>query len=183
MQKCLLLFLMMNNKSMLFFAGPVGTITSSTLKNLNLSSNKLSGSLPLSIGHCALVDLSNNALSGNFSRIQGWGNYVEVIQLSSNSLSGTLPVQTSQFLRLTTLRVSNNFLEGGLPEVLGTYPELKALDLSFNRLSGPLLPSLFNSTKLTELNLSGNNLIGPIPSVGNDSNIVITFQNSFILGH
>ncbi|XVF20200.1 hypothetical protein REPUB_Repub11eG0177300 [Reevesia pubescens] len=143
--------------------GPVGSITSATLKKLNISSNKLSGSLPFTIGHCAIIDLSNNMLSGDLSRIQGWGNYVEVIELSSNSLTGTLPNRTSQFLRLTTFKVSNNSLEGVLPVVLGTYPELKVIDLRLNHLSGSLLPSFFMSTKLTDLNLSGNNFTGSIP--------------------
>ncbi|KAA8550048.1 hypothetical protein F0562_001732 [Nyssa sinensis] len=143
--------------------GPVGSITSATLKNLNLSSNRLSASLPAKVGHCAIIDLSNNMLSGNLSRIQSWGNYVEVIELSSNSLTGTLPNQTSQFLRLTSFKISNNSLEGILPPVLGMYPELKNIDFSLNQLSGFLLPSLFNSTRLTDLNLSYNNFTGPIP--------------------
>lgn len=150
-------------KQYTFPAGPIGSITSAALRNLNLSSNRLSGPLPLTIGHCSVIDLSNNTVSGNLSRIQGWGNYVEVIELSSNSLTGTFPMQTSQFLRLTSLKISRNYLEGVLPEILGTYPELKLVDLSLNGLSGTLLPSLFNSTKLTELNLSGNNFSGPLP--------------------
>ncbi|CAK7329175.1 unnamed protein product [Dovyalis caffra] len=143
--------------------GPVGSITSTTLKKLNISSNKLSGPLPTTVGHCAIIDLSNNMLSGNFSRIQNWGNYVEVIQLSSNSLTGTLPNQTSQFLRLTTLNISNNSLNGDLPPVLGTYSELKVIDLSLNFLTGFLLPDFFTSTTLTDLDLSANNFTGEIP--------------------
>ncbi|KAJ4971206.1 hypothetical protein NE237_004305 [Protea cynaroides] len=140
--------------------GPLGSITSVTLKNLNLSSNKLYGSLPVNIGHCAIVDLSNNMFSGNLSRIQSWGNYVEVIHLSSNSLTGTLLDRTSQFLRLNTFKISNNSLVGALSPVLGTYPELNVVDLSLNQLNGSLLPGLF---KLTDLNLSGNSFTGPIP--------------------
>lgn len=144
------------------FAGPIRGITSVTLKKLNISSNKLSGPLPLKVGHCAIIDLSNNMLSGNLSRIQYWGNYVEVIQLSSNSLTGMLPNETSQFLRLTALKISHNSLEGDLPLVLGTYPELNEIDLSNNLVSGFLLPSFFTSTKLTKLNLSHNKISGSI---------------------
>ncbi|CAK9165720.1 unnamed protein product [Ilex paraguariensis] len=144
--------------------GPVGSITSANLKYLNLSSNKLSGTLPANVGHCAIVDLSNNMLSGNLSRIQSWGNYVEIIDLSSNSLTGTLPSETTRFLRLTSLKISNNSMEGVLPPVLGTYPEIKVIDLSLNKLNGFLLPSLFNSTRLTNLNLSFNNFTGAIPT-------------------
>ncbi|KAE8037694.1 hypothetical protein FH972_010261 [Carpinus fangiana] len=153
--------------------GPVGSITSANLKKLNLSSNKLSGSLPAEIGHCTIIDLSNNMLSGNVSRIQSWGNYVEVIELSSNSLTGSLPNQTSQFLRLTSLKISKNSLVGALPPVLGTYPELQVIDLSLNQLNGVLLPSLFTSTHLASLKLSGNNLSGSIPlqEIGNTTSI------------
>eukprot|EP00268_Persea_americana_P019393 TRINITY_DN19944_c0_g1_i4.p1 TRINITY_DN19944_c0_g1~~TRINITY_DN19944_c0_g1_i4.p1 ORF type:complete len:729 (-),score=117.72 TRINITY_DN19944_c0_g1_i4:319-2505(-) len=130
---------------------------------LNLSSNKLSGPLPSKLEHCAIVDFSNNMLSGSVSRIRGWGNYVEVIHLSSNSLMGTLPNETSQFLRLTSFKISNNSLDGPLPPVIGTYPELTVIDLSLNRLNGSLPPNLFTSSKLTYLNLSGNCFTGPIP--------------------
>ncbi|XP_030454079.1 probable inactive receptor kinase At5g10020 [Syzygium oleosum] len=161
--------------------GPVGSITSATLKKLNLSSNRLSGALPVSVGHCATIDLSNNLLSGNVSRIQSWGNYVEAIQLSSNSLTGTLPIQTSQFLRLTSFQISRNLVEGTLPQVLGTYPELKVIDLSLNQLSGSLLPSLFSSTKLTDLNLSGNNFTGSISLVENLANSSVGSTQNFSL--
>ncbi|XP_020533125.1 LRR receptor-like serine/threonine-protein kinase GHR1 isoform X2 [Jatropha curcas] len=143
--------------------GPLRSITSGTLKNLNLSSNKLSGFLPATVGYCAVIDLSNNLFSGVLSRMQNWGNYVEVIQLSNNSLTGSLPNQTSQFLRLISLKISRNSLNGELPLVLGTYSQLKVVDLSLNNLSGFLPPSLFNSSTLTDLILSANNFTGPIP--------------------
>lgn len=171
--------------------GPVGSITSTNLKKLNLSSNKLSGSLPAKVGHCAIIDLSNNMLSGDLSRIQSWGNYVEVIQLSSNSLTGNLPNQTSQFLKLTSLKISNNSLVGSLPPVLSTYPELRVIDLSLNQLNGFLLPSLFTLTNLANLNLSGNNFSGSIPlqEVGNitsveDLSLVsLDLSNNSLNGH
>ncbi|XP_050369678.1 probable inactive receptor kinase At5g10020 [Argentina anserina] len=170
--------------------GPVGSITSATLKKVNISSNKLSGSLPANVGHCAILDLSNNMLTGNLSRIHSWGNYMEVMQLSSNSLIGSLPAETSQFLRLTSFQISNNSLEGALTSVLGTYPELKVIDLSFNRLQGSLLPSLFSSTKLTDLNLSGNNFSGSIPiqevtigSAQNLSLVSLDLSNNSLSGH
>ncbi|KAG8388877.1 hypothetical protein BUALT_Bualt02G0170900 [Buddleja alternifolia] len=144
--------------------GPLESITSVNLRNLNLSSNSLSGPLPARIGHCAIIDLSNNMFTGNMSRTQSWGNYVEVIELSSNILTGSFPSQTSQFLRLTSLKISNNSLEGVLPPPLGTYPELQVIDFSINKLSGFLLPTLFNSTKLTHINLSFNNFSGTIPT-------------------
>ncbi|MCD7459011.1 hypothetical protein HAX54_039807 [Datura stramonium] len=144
-------------------AGPIGSISAVNLKLLNLSYNLLSGPLPVKVGRCAIIDLSNNRLTGNVSRIQGWGNYVEVVVLSSNALTGSLPNQTSLFLRLTSLKISNNSLEDVLPTILGTYLELKTIDLSVNQLSGTLLPTLFNSTKLTDINVSFNKFTGNVP--------------------
>ncbi|CAI9785814.1 unnamed protein product [Fraxinus pennsylvanica] len=99
----------------------------------------------------------------NISKIQSWGNYVDVIAVSSNALTGALLNQTTQFLRLTSLKISNNSLEGVLPPVLRTYPELKDIDFSLNQLNGSFLPSLFNSTKLTNINFSFNNFTGNFP--------------------
>ncbi|CAJ1971182.1 unnamed protein product [Sphenostylis stenocarpa] len=161
--------------------GPIGIITSVTLRKLNLSSNKLSGPLPLRVGHCAIIDLSNNTLSGNISRIGYWGNYVEVVELSTNSLIGMLPNETSQFLRLTELKASNNLLEGFLPPILGTYPELKEIDLSLNQLSGFLLPSFFASTKLINLNLSNNRFSGSIPIQFQPSNTTLVSNENVSL--
>nr|GEV31948.1 probable inactive receptor kinase At5g10020 [Tanacetum cinerariifolium] len=131
--------------------GPVMSISSITLRSLNLSSNKLTGMLPLIIGHCATIDLSSNLLSGNLSRIQAWGNYVEEIDLSSNLLTGTFPIQTSQFLRLTSFKISNNTI------------------------GGTLLPGLFNSARLNYLNMSFNNFNGTIPIQQNDSLVNLEF--------
>lgn len=168
--------------------GPVQIITSTTLRNLNLSTNRLSGSLPIRVGSCAIVDLSNNMLSGNLSIVQSWGNYVEVIDLSSNNLTGTLPNETSQFLRLTSFKVSNNFLMGELPLVIGTYPEINVIDLSLNQLNGLLPPSLFTSSRLRDLNLSGNSFTGSIPfpnsqdAISTSSNVpVLPTQNSSLI--
>ncbi|KAL4578590.1 hypothetical protein LXL04_014715 [Taraxacum kok-saghyz] len=154
--------------------GPVDSISSTTLRNLNLSYNKLTGILPLNIAHCAIIDLSNNNLSGNLSRIQGWGNYIEQINLSSNFLTGTFPIQTSQFLRLTSLKISNNSITGVIPPVLATYPELKAIDFSSNQFTGTLLGNLFNSPRLSYLNMSFNNFTGTIPLQQNNSSLEFT---------
>ncbi|XP_010521604.1 PREDICTED: probable inactive receptor kinase At5g10020 [Tarenaya hassleriana] len=167
--------------------GPVGSITSGTLEKLNLSSNKLSGSLPLKVGHCAIIDLSDNKISGSLARIESWGNYVEVIRLSSNSLSGSLPNQTSQFLRLTSFEAANNSLQGVLPFILGTYPEIKTIDLSHNQLSGFLPGNIFTSAKLTDLKLSSNNFTGTLPlqdarRVGNLSLTAIDLSHNTLGG-
>ncbi|XP_057870223.1 LRR receptor-like serine/threonine-protein kinase GHR1 [Cryptomeria japonica] len=139
----------------------MNTITSKSLNILNLSSNLLSGPLPQKFGSCAVVDLSNNNLSGSLSLM--WGNDLEMIDLSQNSFTGSLPNDTSTFLRLTYLNLSHNALVGPLPLVLGTYSRIRTIDLGFNLLNGPLLTNLFTSPTLAHLHLSRNNFTGRIP--------------------
>ncbi|KAJ0975197.1 hypothetical protein J5N97_017162 [Dioscorea zingiberensis] len=145
------------------FSGSVGSINSTTLKMLNLSSNLLSGSLPSSLGSCTTVDLSKNMLSSDLSAVQNWKDTLEIIDLSSNTISGSFPNNTSQFGSLISINIGNNSLVGVLPSVLATYPRLTRVDLSLNELTGPILPSLLTSSTLISLNLSGNHFTGSIP--------------------
>ncbi|KAK1304226.1 putative LRR receptor-like serine/threonine-protein kinase [Acorus calamus] len=144
--------------------GRISMITSTTLRVLNLSSNAISGDLPLLTGSCTLLDLSKNQLTGNLSVLAKWGNGIEYIDLSQNQLSGTIPEGTSEFLRLNHFNLSNNILTGSLPSVLAQYPKLTVLDLSFNHFDGPLLPELLSSPTLQELHVQNNLLLGVISS-------------------
>uniref|UniRef100_A0A1D1Z8L0 Putative LRR receptor-like serine/threonine-protein kinase At4g20940 n=1 Tax=Anthurium amnicola TaxID=1678845 RepID=A0A1D1Z8L0_9ARAE len=143
-------------------SGHVGMITSTTLQILNLSSNAISGELPLLTGSCTIVDLSSNQFTGNLSVIAKWGNDVEFIDLSQNQLTGPFPEITSQFLRLNHLNLSHNLLLDTLPATLVQYPKLAVLDLSFNQFSGHMLMDLLTSSTLQELRLQNNLLEGSI---------------------
>ncbi|KAG6394536.1 hypothetical protein SASPL_145125 [Salvia splendens] len=146
------------------FSGSIPNINSTTLVTLNLSSNSISDSLPLSLGNCEVVDLSRNQLSDDISVLRNWGSNLEIVDLSSNGLRGSIPNLT-QFQRLTSLRIRNNSLEGALPSTLGS-TKLTTIDLSSNRFDGPIPYSFFTSMSLTNLNLSGNHLTGAIPLEG-----------------
>ncbi|XP_047322698.1 probable inactive receptor kinase At5g10020 [Impatiens glandulifera] len=144
------------------FSGNVGVINSTTLKTLNLSSNALSGSLPSSVGQSVIMDLSQNAFSGDLSVMQMWdSSSLELLDLSSNNISGTIPSSSSKFQNLITLIIRNNSLVGNLPP--HNSPRLSQLDLSMNKLGGSIPPSLFTSITLSYLNLSGNRFTGSIP--------------------
>ncbi|KAG6384113.1 hypothetical protein SASPL_156088 [Salvia splendens] len=163
-------------------SGSLSVITSTTLQILNVSSNVLSGELPLSTGSCAVVDLSNNLLEGDLNRMLKWGN-VEVVDLSQNRLGGSIPEVTAQFLRLHHLNLSHNSLNGSLPEAItsfhklnftcivisflvgfGLFSGLEVLNLGRNNLSGSVPASICNLTGLNSLDLSENHLSGPLPS-------------------
>ncbi|CAK9178726.1 unnamed protein product [Ilex paraguariensis] len=159
------------------FSGSIHGINSTTLNTLNLSSNVLSGSLPPSVGTCAVIDLSSNMLSDDISVVQSWEATLEVLDLSSNKLTGSIPNLTSQFQVLTMLNIRNNSLVGSLPPVLGTYSKLSTIDLSLNKLDGPIPPSFFASMVLTNLNLSGNQFTGTIPFQGSHTSELLVLPS------
>ncbi|KAI4372077.1 hypothetical protein MLD38_010359 [Melastoma candidum] len=142
-------------------SGTINMITSTNLRVLNLSSNRLSGELPLLSGGCVVVDLSNNQFEGNLTRIIRWGN-IEFLDLSYNRLTGAIPEVTPQFLRLNHLNLSHNSLEGWLPKVLTQYPKLRVLDLGDNWLNGSLLVDLLALSTLEELYLEKNLFSGDL---------------------
>lgn len=141
--------------------GSIGIIMSTTLRTLNLSSNGLSGELPILIGECAILDLSKNQLQGNLTKLDKWGN-IEFLDLSQNRLTGPVPETKSQFLHLNHLNLSHNSLNSSLPKDVTQFPKLSVLDLSFNKLSGPLLSNYLTMPTLQELHLAGNLLAGSI---------------------
>ncbi|XP_051124937.1 LRR receptor-like serine/threonine-protein kinase GHR1 [Andrographis paniculata] len=166
-------------------SGPISMISSTTLHTLNVSSNMLSGELPLLTGSCAVIDFSNNQFEGNLTRMLKWGN-IEMLDLSRNRLTGSIPEVTAQFLRLNYLNLSHNSLTDTLPKVLTVFPKLTVLDLGFNQLRGPLLTSLLTSSTLNELHLGSNNLSGSIDfsPLSNDSNLhVVDLSNNQLSGY
>lgn len=159
-----------------YVTGSIPKINSTTLVTLNLSSNSISGPLPLSLGNCEVVDLSRNLLSDDISVLTNWNSNLEILDLSSNGLRGSIPNLT-QFQRLTSISIRNNSLEGPLPSTLGSYPKLTTIDLSSNRFDGPVPYSFFSSVSITNLNLSGNHLTGPIPLQGSHTSELLVLPS------
>ncbi|GMH26059.1 hypothetical protein Nepgr_027902 [Nepenthes gracilis] len=131
---------------------------SETIKYLNLSHNRISGSLtivePEMFENLKVLDLSYNQFSGELPDF----NFVydiEVLRLGNNRFSGLFP---------------NNLLKGD-PLVL------TELDLSGNNLTGPI--SMITSMTLRALNLSSNRLSGELPLLTGDCAILDLSKNQF----
>ncbi|THG11053.1 hypothetical protein TEA_023384 [Camellia sinensis var. sinensis] len=89
---------------------------------------------------------------------------VAVVDISNNNISGKIPVELTSLLGLLSLNLSGNRLAGVIPKKIGNMESLESLDLSRNQLCGEIPPTISNLTFLSYLNLSHNNLSGKIPS-------------------
>nr|XP_051230154.1 probable LRR receptor-like serine/threonine-protein kinase At3g47570 isoform X2 [Lolium perenne] len=86
---------------------------------LDLSSNFLKGSIPISFGQFNMLtylNLSHNSFKGSIAGGLKELKSLESLDLSSNNLSGTIPMFFANFSHLTTLNLSFNSLEGQIPE-------------------------------------------------------------------
>ncbi|XP_022721743.1 receptor-like protein 12 [Durio zibethinus] len=126
-----------------------------SLKNLDLSNNKISGVVPNWVWKKSLryLDLSNNSLSSldQFSLNQS---------LTSSQRSLSRPI--CNLSQLVTFNASFNKLSGPIPSCLGNISSLSSLDLQKNNFSGSL-PDFAKATQLYWLQLNDNKLEGKLP--------------------
>ncbi|KAG6693818.1 hypothetical protein I3842_09G020700 [Carya illinoinensis] len=113
----------------------------SSLSNLKLSVNNLSGQIP-SLGGSALQMLWLNDQRGG-------------------GLTGPINIVTT-VTSLTSLWLHGNQFTGEIPDSIGNLTLLKDLNLNGNRLVG-LIPDSLVNMPLENLDLSNNRLMGPIP--------------------
>uniref|UniRef100_A0A8R7UQ64 Receptor kinase-like protein Xa21 n=1 Tax=Triticum urartu TaxID=4572 RepID=A0A8R7UQ64_TRIUA len=150
---------------------------STTLQQLNLMDNRISGSIPADIGN--LIGLERLAIgyTGMYGVIpESIGKLANLIELvlCNNSLSGLIPSSLGNLSRLNKLDASEGNLEGPIPVSLGELKNLFVLDLSNNyHLNGSVPREIFKLPGLSwYLNLSYNSLSGPIPNeVGSLANL------------
>ncbi|CAI9109165.1 OLC1v1008934C1 [Oldenlandia corymbosa var. corymbosa] len=142
----------------------------SSLVELDLSFNHLSGDLPKSFSSCSvleLLDLSNNNFSGELpvDTLLSMSN-LKHMHFSFNNFVGSLPESLTNLVSLETLDVSSNNLSGIIPPGICQDPRnsLKVLYLQNNLFTGPIPEGLSNCSKLVSLDLSFNDLTGVIPS-------------------
>ncbi|KAK6778581.1 hypothetical protein RDI58_025299 [Solanum bulbocastanum] len=159
--------------------------------NLDLSSRKLVGTIPSSIGNLSFltgIHLENNSFHGEIPQAIGLLLQLEHFNLSSNSFSGKIPTnltyckelrvldlrandlvgkivdQLSSLLKLNFLRLKSNSFTGGIPYWIGNFSSLKYLDISSNSLQGPIPQDLGRLMSLEVFKVYENELSGTIPS-------------------
>jgi len=157
------------------------------LSRLDLSFNKLTGSLPKLPPNLLELAIKANSLSGSLSKSSFDGlTQLEVVELSENYLSGTLEswffllpsIQQVNFANnslagveisqptnsdLVAVDLGFNKIQGYVPKNFSFYPALSSLSLRYNRLRGPIPWEFGKKEKLRRLFLDGNFLNGTPP--------------------
>ncbi|KAF8038899.1 hypothetical protein BT93_B1451 [Corymbia citriodora subsp. variegata] len=136
-----------------------------SLSDVDLSFNKLQGSIPIPTPEIRNYFISNNRLSGGILPLICNLSSIQMIDLSGNNLTGFLPQCLSKLsgsLKVMSLR-SNNFI-GKIPQLNGNFCMLSMIDLSYNKLHGPLPRLLRNCNNLEFLNFANNHIRDVFPS-------------------
>ncbi|CAK9187841.1 unnamed protein product [Ilex paraguariensis] len=102
---------------------------------LDLSFNKLEGSIPKELGsayYLSVLNLGHNVLSGPIPPELGGLKYVAILDLSYNSLNGSFPPSLTGLAMLSEIDLSNNHLSGMIPESapFDTFPDYRFLNNS-----------------------------------------------------
>lgn len=145
---------------------PNGIFNLHNLKELHLQGNQFSGSIPSDVGlcpHLMKVDLSYNLFIGEIPSSFSSLNSLIFLNLANNMLSGDFPQWVGGLTNLEHLDISRNWLTGVLPISIGDLRSLKILSLSENKLSGNLPISLVFCSELRTLHFRNNLLNGSIP--------------------
>ncbi|XP_031496547.1 receptor like protein 26-like [Nymphaea colorata] len=144
------------------FTGQLPSLSASTITDIDLSTNRLSGPIPesfselqglttLKLGDNLLIDPIPSGLLNLPS--------LKTVALSNNKLTGSLSQFTNPSSLLEILDLINNSLSGEIPSSITSLSQLKAVGLSFNNFSGTVDISLFMGMKnLSQLDLSENRL-------------------------
>lgn len=133
-----------DNSFLLFDVLPAQLLKLSNLEVLDLSKNRLSGSLP--------SDISKNTI-------------LKYLSLYGNEIFGTLPPELKNLSSLVHLDLSNNQIDGPLISELGLLTDLRLLFLGDNSFNAGSLPVTFeNLTMLEDLCLRGTKREGPVPT-------------------
>lgn len=158
------------------------------LRELVLSENQLTGSIPQSLGNLALLEslfLYSNQLTGSIPpEIGNLTNLSRYLYLGGNQLSGPIPPQLGNLQNVKYLSLSLNRLTGEIPHEFANMQSLEAMYLTGNQLSGSVPPELGQLGNLRVLHLATNQLSGSIPSsIGNLTNLnTLVLRNNALSG-
>ncbi|XP_037494644.1 receptor-like protein 13 [Jatropha curcas] len=152
----------------------------SFLESLNLSDNRLSGSIleKLTVGCISLYHLKllKNTLQGSLSDVFNGDSSLFMLDLSHNNLIGKIPMRIANNSRLREipfeigdldtiqmLNLSHNSLTGSIPQTFSNLRQIESLDLSYNNLEGEIPSQITRLYSLEVFSVAHNNLSGKTP--------------------
>ncbi|KAM7489910.1 hypothetical protein LguiB_027394 [Lonicera macranthoides] len=145
------------------------------LDNIDLSSNRFKGPIPLFPRNLTSLNLSKNMFSGSIISLctimTDFLNFLDFSDnlLSDNLLSGEVPDCWIKGSKLGFLDLSNNNLSQKIPASFGFLDQLLLLNLHNNSFIGELPSSLKNCSILEVVDTSENKLSGQLPAwIGTD---------------
>ncbi|OUM56826.1 hypothetical protein PIROE2DRAFT_65344 [Piromyces sp. E2] len=160
---------------------PDSIVELQNLVYLDLSNNKLEGSLPrnFTIPNLKYLLLSNNKFTGNLSNIQTAYQRMVHLDFSMNNFEGNFyPIIMNNY-QLTNIIFSYNNLSGEIPREIENFKNLKELSLANNHLTGEIPSTIGDLTFLENLRLNDNDLSGVIPYEFNKlKNLKILYLNN-----
>ncbi|KAG4150129.1 hypothetical protein ERO13_D05G376366v2 [Gossypium hirsutum] len=131
---------------------------------LDLSSNLISGNLPIPASTIRIFLISNNSFNGEVSSLICNATYIKVLDLSHNYLSGTIPQCFGNLSNsLQFLNLKKNKFYGTIPPTFAEGCQLSNFNLNGNLLEGPLTPSILNCNDLEALDLGSNKINDTFP--------------------
>ncbi|KAG4204346.1 hypothetical protein ERO13_A04G042200v2 [Gossypium hirsutum] len=139
-----------------------------------ISNNELGGEISsriCNLSFLSVLDLSKNKLSGTIPdcfrsfRDQPSVTVLRTVNLNGNQLEGSIPQSLTNCYSLEVLDLGNNNINDTFPYWLGTLPNLKVLVLRSNRFHGdiPNFNGTFSFSSLQMIDLSRNEFTGHIP--------------------
>ncbi|PRP73159.1 putative leucine-rich repeat receptor-like protein kinase [Planoprotostelium fungivorum] len=178
--------------------GSIPAMLGTDLRWLDVSGNRLNGSIPLqlasyvrlrlvilkSLVNLEIFDVSYNRLTGRllFDGLN-YLNSIRTLNLACNNLTGGIFTVTDALARLQYFDVSQNSFHGVLPVNLNG-PMITYLNFSHNQIAD-VFPTKYSSlTQLEVIDISHNNLYGQLANgIGRFPKLKqILFDNNFIQG-
>jgi hypothetical protein len=147
-----------------------------TVLDINLFNNQLTGSIPLELGNLEnliTLWLPSNQLTGPIPEELGNLTGLKSLYLYRNQLTGPIPGELGDLNSLLNLNLHYNNLTGSIPSELGNLANIEELYLYRNQLTGSIPPELGNLNNIRVLILDYNQLTGSIPpELGNLNNMI-----------
>ncbi|XVF46275.1 hypothetical protein PTKIN_Ptkin03bG0014800 [Pterospermum kingtungense] len=109
-----------------------------------------------------MLDLSTNQLSGSIPLTLWSLNNLQFLQLFENNLNGTIPPEIGKMTSLSSLGLDTNQLSGELPETISNLTNLQGFSLHTNDFSGTI-PHDFGGFALEHFSVNENKFTGPLP--------------------